>query len=65
MRIFFFHFTESSNYPNKYRAFSDCKWTLEGPRGTNIVLQFSNFETEKNFDTVQILGGGRTGKRKY
>ena len=57
---FFFCFTESENYPNKYKEFSDCKWTLEGPRGTNIVLQFSNFETEKNFDTVQILGGGRT-----
>ena len=24
------------------------------------VLQFSEFDTEKNFDTVQILGGGRT-----
>jgi len=51
---------ESSNYPGKYAPFSDCKWTLEGPRGTNIVLQFSEFDTEKNFDTVQILGGGRT-----
>ena len=30
---------ESNNHPNKYNAFSDCKWTLEGPRGTNIVLQ--------------------------
>ena len=27
---------ESSNYPGKYAPFSDCKWTLEGPRGTNI-----------------------------
>ena len=51
---------ESSNYPGKYFPFSDCKWTLEGPRGTNIVLQFSEFDTERNFDTVQILGGGRT-----
>ena len=51
---------KSQNYPGKYQPFSDCKWTLEGPRGTNIVLQFSEFDTEKNFDTVQILGGGRT-----
>ena len=52
---------ESPNYnQGKYKPFSDCKWTLEGPRGTNIVLQFSEFDTEKNFDTVQILGGGRT-----
>jgi hypothetical protein len=51
---------ESTNYPGKYQSYSNCKWTLEGPRGTNIVLQFSEFDTEKNFDTVQILGGGRT-----
>lgn len=51
---------QSPSYPSKYEPFSDCKWTLEGPRGTNIVLQFSEFDTEKNFDTVQILGGGRT-----
>jgi len=44
----------------KYDPLQNCKWTLEGPQGTNIVLQFSEFETEKVFDTVQILGGGRT-----
>ena len=27
---------------------------------TNFTFQFSQFETEKVFDTVQILGGGRT-----
>lgn len=32
---------ETTNYPGKYRAFSDCKWTLEGPRGANIVLTVS------------------------
>lgn len=51
---------ESPNYPHKYPPFSDCKWTLEGPQGQNIVLQFQDFETEKSFDTVQILVGGRT-----
>lgn len=25
-----------------------------------MLFQFSEFDTEKNFDTVQILGGGRT-----
>jgi hypothetical protein len=30
---------ESPGYPQKYSSFADCKWTLEGPRGTNIVLQ--------------------------
>ncbi|XP_018027289.2 sushi, von Willebrand factor type A, EGF and pentraxin domain-containing protein 1, partial [Hyalella azteca] len=51
---------ESPNYPNKYGPNMECQWTLEGPVGHNIVLQFYEFETEKNFDTVQILIGGRT-----
>ncbi|XP_067122803.1 uncharacterized protein [Centruroides vittatus] len=51
---------QSPNYPNKYKPNSNCKWTLEGPIGSGIVLQFSEFETETNFDTVQILAGGRT-----
>ena len=51
---------ESPDYPKKYGHNLDCKWTLEGPVGHNIVLQFFEFETETNFDTVQILSGGRT-----
>ncbi|KAJ9591926.1 hypothetical protein L9F63_001528, partial [Diploptera punctata] len=51
---------ESTNYPHKYQPLADCKWTLEGPQGHNILLQFQEFETEKSFDTVQILVGGRT-----
>ena len=51
---------ESPNYPGKYRPLADCKWTLEGPVGTSIVLQFTEFDTERTFDTVQILAGGRT-----
>ncbi|CAB0001396.1 unnamed protein product, partial [Nesidiocoris tenuis] len=31
---------ESSNYPQKYEPLSNCKWTLEGPHGHNILLQF-------------------------
>lgn len=50
----------SPNYPNKYDSNSDCKWTLEGPVGSGMVLQFSEFDTENNFDRVQILVGGRT-----
>ncbi|XP_063243609.1 sushi, von Willebrand factor type A, EGF and pentraxin domain-containing protein 1 isoform X2 [Bacillus rossius redtenbacheri] len=51
---------ESPNYPHKYTSLANCKWTLEGPQGHNILLQFQEFETEKSFDTVQILVGGRT-----
>ena len=31
-----------------------------GLYGVGAQAEFSEFETEKNFDTVQILGGGRT-----
>ncbi|XP_071520140.1 uncharacterized protein uif isoform X2 [Panulirus ornatus] len=51
---------ESPEYPKKYGPNMDCKWTLEGPVGHNVILQFFEFDTEKNFDTVQILTGGRT-----
>lgn len=51
---------QSLNYPGKYEANSDCKWTLEGPIGSGIVLQFSEFDTESVFDSVQILTGGKT-----
>jgi len=30
---------ESPNYPHKYLPLADCKWTLEGPQGHNILLQ--------------------------
>lgn len=30
---------ESPNYPHKYSPLSNCKWTLEGPQGHNILLQ--------------------------
>ncbi|XP_059477749.1 uncharacterized protein LOC132198041 isoform X1 [Neocloeon triangulifer] len=51
---------ESPGYPHKYSSLADCKWTLEGPSGHNILLQFQDFETERGFDTVTVLAGGRT-----
>ncbi|XP_012280254.1 sushi, von Willebrand factor type A, EGF and pentraxin domain-containing protein 1 [Orussus abietinus] len=54
---------ESPNYPHKYTPLNNCKWTLEGPQGHSILLQFQDFETEKSFDVVQILTGGRTEEK--
>ena len=34
---------ESPGNGGNYAQFSDCKWTLEGPQGTNIVLVVSRF----------------------
>lgn len=30
---------ESPSYPHKYPPLANCKWTLEGPQGHNILLQ--------------------------
>lgn len=30
---------QSPNYPKKYDPNSDCKWTLEGPVGSRLILQ--------------------------
>ncbi|CAA2991121.1 sushi, von Willebrand factor type A, EGF and pentraxin domain-containing 1-like, partial [Olea europaea subsp. europaea] len=51
---------QSINYPQRYEPNSDCKWTLEGPLGTGMMLQFYEFDTEKNYDQVQVLAGART-----
>ncbi|RWS09468.1 uncharacterized protein B4U79_12754 [Dinothrombium tinctorium] len=56
---------QSPNYPNRYDPSSDCKWTLEGQIGSGMILQFSEFDTEANFDTVQILAGGRTEETSF
>ena len=32
-----------NNGNGRYPQFANCKWTLEGPPGTNIVLQVSYF----------------------
>ncbi|XP_061175426.1 uncharacterized protein LOC133184388 [Saccostrea echinata] len=51
---------QSPNYPQNYRASQVCTWTIIGPEGSNIFLEFSSFNTEKDTDIVEILIGGRT-----
>jgi hypothetical protein len=43
---------ESPNYPHKYMSLSNCKWTLEGPQGHNILLQV--YEPRSNFPSKLI-----------
>ncbi|KAK2159263.1 hypothetical protein NP493_1730g00007 [Ridgeia piscesae] len=43
-----------------YEPNSACRWTLEGPEGTRLELQFKAFNTEKNRDEVQVWVGGKT-----
>ncbi|XP_062611525.1 uncharacterized protein LOC134273339 [Saccostrea cucullata] len=51
---------QSPNYPQNYQASQVCTWTIIGPEGSNIYLQFTSFNTEKDTDIVEILIGGRT-----
>lgn len=57
---------QSVNYPSqRYEPNSDCKWTLEGPQESGMMLQFYEFDTEKNFDHVQVLAGAKTEDRAF
>ena len=41
---------ESPGYNNgngRYPQFANCKWTLEGPPGTNIVLQVTSHQQQQ------------------
>ena len=47
---------ESPGNGGNYAQFSDCKWTLEGPQGTNIVLVVSKiFITRARNEDVSSL----------
>lgn len=56
---------QSINYPQRYEPNSDCKWTLEGPLDAGMMLQFYEFDTEKNFDQVQVLSGAKTEDKAF
>ncbi|KAK3789280.1 hypothetical protein RRG08_001670 [Elysia crispata] len=47
----------SSGYPKLYEPNTDCVWTIEGPVGSVIEVQFTNFSTELDRDEVLVLGG--------
>ncbi|XP_052771323.1 uncharacterized protein LOC128210977 isoform X4 [Mya arenaria] len=45
----------------EYPPLQRCHWTLEGPRGYTIHIEFSHFDTEEDFDIVKVLDGVGTG----
>jgi hypothetical protein len=49
---------QSANYPSAYADSTNCRWIIEGPINSRIQLKFDFFETEQNFDIVQVLDGG-------
>ncbi|XP_052685256.1 CUB and sushi domain-containing protein 1-like [Crassostrea angulata] len=51
---------QSPNHPSNYQPSRVCTWTIVGPEGSNIYLEFLSFNTEKDTDIVEVLIGGRT-----
>uniref|UniRef100_K1QDS6 Fibropellin-1 n=1 Tax=Magallana gigas TaxID=29159 RepID=K1QDS6_MAGGI len=51
---------QSPNHPSNYLPSRVCTWTIVGPEGSNIYLEFTSFNTEKDTDIVEVLIGGRT-----
>uniref|UniRef100_A0A8W8JHB7 CUB and sushi domain-containing protein 3 n=1 Tax=Magallana gigas TaxID=29159 RepID=A0A8W8JHB7_MAGGI len=51
---------QSPNHPSNYQPSRVCTWTIVGPEGSNIYLEFTSFNTEKDTDIVEVLIGGRT-----
>ena len=36
----------SPNYPNNYAADEKCSWSIDIPKGSNLVLKFESFDVE-------------------
>ncbi|CAL1543397.1 unnamed protein product, partial [Lymnaea stagnalis] len=50
----------SVGYPEFYRANTSCKWTIEGPVGSVIEIDFTIVSTEAGVDEIVILGSGKS-----
>ena len=47
----------SPNYPNNYPDDEDCSWGITVPDGFLVKVDFSHFNTESNYDELQIYDG--------
>ncbi|KAK2163425.1 hypothetical protein NP493_1461g00026 [Ridgeia piscesae] len=50
----------STSHPSNYDPLAHCLWIIEGPVGQRLQLTWTAFDTEENFDTVDIYVGGST-----
>ena len=51
----------SPNYPQNYDNNEDCNWKITTHTGSNVRLQFTNFETESCCDKLKIYDGEDDG----
>lgn len=48
----------SPGYPENYPNLQMCSWLINVEKGYNITLHFELFQTEKEFDILEIFDGG-------
>lgn len=48
----------SPGYPEHYPNLQMCSWLINVEKGYNITLHFELFQTEKEFDILEIFDGG-------
>lgn len=47
----------SPGYPDSYPNLQMCSWMINVEKGYNITLHFELFQTEKEFDILEIFDG--------
>ncbi|XP_078667406.1 bone morphogenetic protein 1-like [Branchiostoma floridae x Branchiostoma belcheri] len=47
----------SPNYPSNYGNDENCEWLITAPEGSIIRLTFGSFNTEENYDFLDIYDG--------
>uniref|UniRef100_A0A668AKV0 CUB and Sushi multiple domains 3 n=1 Tax=Myripristis murdjan TaxID=586833 RepID=A0A668AKV0_9TELE len=50
----------SPGYPENYPNLQMCSWLINVEKGYNITLHFELFQTEKEFDILEIFDGGQS-----
>ena len=53
----------SPNYPSSYTDSLDCRWTIQGTRGSALILSFVYFKTESGNDKVEIYQDSTSGTK--
>lgn len=47
----------SPGYPDSYPNLQMCIWTINVEKGYNITLYFESFQTEREFDILEVFDG--------
>uniref|UniRef100_A0A8C7D526 CUB and Sushi multiple domains 3 n=1 Tax=Oncorhynchus kisutch TaxID=8019 RepID=A0A8C7D526_ONCKI len=53
----------SPGYPESYPNLQMCIWTINVEKGYNITLYFESFQTEREFDILEVFDGPSTNSQ--